>query len=344
MKRYYCLLYLFLFTLFPLKILAAQETKWQTVNPVAPEIVYAAVRRYGIYRTFDSGKTWEMMGKASMDRRQRLYHSIDLNPHDPAEIWVAHFGNSFSKGIDYKARTYLEQKFKKANFVKNTGFEELDDLGTALYWQVEQPPVPKGEEPVVSVISIRHSGGRNSLRFYLTQTYSDAPSSLPAVREQIRLEKEGKIPVHESRLRSQLPTGETNSWIYQKIDPYYTTLMRGKRVSVEMDVFIIERNLPTEWSRGSEMGEIPRDPPQVYLTEARDYNVHWLVAETSLEDLEPIYKIPASEMKGKWYHCKAIGQVSEDAHWLRVTVTGVGSYSGPMDLYVDNIKLSLLQQ
>ena len=153
----------------------------------------------------------------------------------------------------------------------------------------------------------------------------------------------GKIPVDEGwqAQLTQRPAGETNAWIYQKIDPYFTTLMRGKQVVVEMDVFIVERNLPTYWSRGSESGEIPRDPPQVYLTEVRDYNVHWLVAETSLEDLEPAYNIPAPEMKGKWYRCSASGTVTEDALWLRVTVTGVGEISGPMNLYVDNVSLSL---
>ncbi|GAI12433.1 unnamed protein product, partial [marine sediment metagenome] len=49
----------------------------------------------------------------------------------------------------------------------------------------------------------------------------------------------------------------------------------------------------------------------------------------------------ASEMKGKWYRCSASGTVTEDALWLRVTVTGVGEMSGPMDLYVDNVSLSL---
>ncbi len=318
------------------------EVEGICINPIAPEIIYAAVKRYGIFRTLDEGKTWEMVGKTSMDRMQRRYHSIDLNPHDPAEIWNAHFGNSFSKGIDYKASEYMKNKFHGANFIRNPGFEALDESVFPLHWKVEQPPVPQGEAPVVSVSSTQIKDGKHSVRFHLTQAYIDAPNPLPAVREQLRLEKEGKIPVDQKRLRRNLPTGETNTWIYQKIDPYFTTLMRGRRVAIEMDVYIIERNLPKFWNRGSEMGEIPRDPPQVYLTEARDYNVHWMIAETSLGDLEPIHKIPTSEMKGKWYHCKAMGRVSEDAHWLRITVTGVGLYSGLMDLYVDNVKMSIV--
>jgi photosystem II stability/assembly factor-like uncharacterized protein len=276
------------------------------INPVVPEIIYAAVKRYGVYRTLDDGATWEPVGQPSMDRMQKRYHSIDLNPHNPAEVWVAHFGNSFSKGIDHGAKAYLYEKFEAANFIRNPGFEKLDAADLPVHWELEQPPVPLGERPVIS------------------------------------LEKAGKIPVTPSSRIKEWPTGETSAWIYQKIDPYFTTLMRGQRVAVEMDVFIIDRNLPQFWSRGSEIGEIPRDPPQVYLTEVRDYNVHWLVAETSLDDLEPIHGIPAEQMKDGWYHCRAVGSVSEDALWLRVTVTGVGEYSGPMELFVDNVGLSIV--
>jgi photosystem II stability/assembly factor-like uncharacterized protein len=312
------------------------------INPVAPEIIYAAVEGYGIYRTLDEGKTWEMIGKNTMDRMQRRYHSIDLNPHNPAEIWIAHFGNSFSKGIDYKADKYMKNKFYDANLIRNPGFEKLNESALPIHWKMEQPVPPKGEAPVISVSTTQVRNGASSIRFHLTQAYSNVPTSIPAEREQLRLEKEGKI-AKKKRIQEEVPTGETGSWIYQKIDPYFTTLMRGRRVAIEMDVFIVERNLPTFWDRGSEMGEIPRDPPQAYVTEARDYNVHWLVAETSLEDLEPIYKMPAIEMKGKWYHCQAIGRVSEDAQWLRITVTGVGNYSGMMDLYIDNIRLSIVE-
>jgi photosystem II stability/assembly factor-like uncharacterized protein len=312
------------------------------MNPVAPEIIYAAVKLYGVYRTLDGGRTWQVVGRGSMERMQRRYHSIDINPHEPSEVWVAHFGNSFSKAIDREAQEYMEHKFQGANFVRNPGFEEVNGELLPVHWKIEQPNPPKGEEPVVSISIGQVKEGKHSLRFNLTQAYPDAPSSIPAYREQLRLEKEGRFPVDQRRIRESRPTGQTNAWAYQKIDPYFTTLMRGRRVAVEMDVFVVERNLPTFWSRGSEMGEIPRDPPQVYLTEARDYNVHWMVAETSLEDLEPIEKIPASSMKGKWVHCRAVGRVSGDALWLRVTVTGVGLYSGPVDLYVDNVRLTLV--
>jgi photosystem II stability/assembly factor-like uncharacterized protein len=313
------------------------------INPVAPEIIYAAIKRFGIFRSLDEGKNWEMVGKESMDRMQRRYHSIDLNPHKPFEVWVAHFGNAFSRGIDYKARDLLQKKYYNANFINNPGFEVLDDQGFPVNWKIEQPGAPVGEEPVVAVSNQKVRTGKNALRFLLTPAYSNAPSPLPAEREQLRLEREGKWPSEKKRSKDQPPTGETRSWIYQKINPAFTSMMRGRNVRVAMDVYIVERNLPDYWDRGSERGEIPRDPPQVYLTEVRDYNIHYLVAETSLEDLEPIFKIPSSRMLGRWYHCQAIGRVSEDAQWLRVTVSGIDTQSGPVELYVDNICLEIVQ-
>ncbi|RPI27224.1 MAG: hypothetical protein EHM61_09155 [Acidobacteria bacterium] len=325
------------------EVLGRAEVQAICINPVAPEILYAAVQPYGIYRTLDSGQNWELIGKESMDRRQRRYHSVDLNPHNPAEVWVAHFGNSFSRCIDESARQFMEQAVKRTNFVHNPGFEQVH-LATErpADWSVEQPDPPSGERPVIRLSDVQVSEGRHSLHFLLTPAYANAPSQLPAEREQRRLEQEGKLQPRPAAASARFK-GPTNSWVFQKIDPYFTSLMRGRRVAVEMDVYIVDRNLPQYWSRGTEAGEIPRDPPQVYLTEVRDYNVHWMVAETSLEDLEPTENIPASRMKNRWYRCRAVGRVSEDALSTRITVSGIGLDSGPMDLYIDNVSLTIVE-
>jgi hypothetical protein len=59
--------------------------------------------------------------------------------------------------------------------------------------------------------------------------------------------------------------------------------------------------------------------------------------------LEPKVGRRASEMKGQWYHFRSTGTISEGAHYLRVTVSGVPLASAPMDAYVDNVSLSLAQ-
>lgn len=315
------------------------EVSGVSINPVAPEIIYIAVENFGIYRSFNKGVTWNMVGENSMERRQRRYHSIDINPHNPAEIWVAHFGSSFSKTIDDGAKKYLEDKFIKSNFVKNSSFEKLAKNEMPADWQYDQPPTPKGEKEVVSVSSFA-KGGSNSINFYLTQAYTDFPSPYQADNAQRRMEAEGLIPIDTSWGNEWEVTGETRSWLFQTIDPYFATLMRGKEIQIEMDVFIEDRNLQTWWGRGYESGEVPRNPPQVYVTEIRDYNAHWLVAETNIDDLN----LPADEINGKWLHVSSKGKITNNALGIRVTVTGVGMYSGPMNIFVDNVKLSIVDK
>ena len=112
------------------------------------------------------------------------------------------------------------------------------------------------------------------------------------------------------------------------MNPYFTTLVRGKKVAIEIDVFIAKDSTVR---------------PQAYVSEARDYNVHWVVAETYLEDLEAAAGRRAAEMKGQWYHVRSTGRVSEGAHRLRVTVSGVPAGSAPIKAFVDNVKLSLAE-
>jgi hypothetical protein len=298
------------------------------VNPVMPEIVYAGVKRYGIYRSVDGGRSWTMVGRDWMDRRQRRYNSIDLNPHNPAELWVAHFGTAFSKGIDFEARRLMEARFLTANFVANPGFEEKGSDGSPRAWHIEQPwPPPAGESPLFSVGDGVARDGKRAARFHFTQAYVDTPNLLPAEREQLRLEQEAGIPARAKRGGGSLGRRTSMAWMYQKIDPYFTSLMRGRRVVIEMDVLTA-----------------PGDSPVfVYVSEARDYNVHWIDAEASLEDAEPIEGQAPAAGQAQWRHCAAIGKVTEDALWLRVTVGGERGRPRPLEAYVDNIRLRLAE-
>ncbi len=290
------------------KIHGQGQTIGICINPVAPEIMYAVVQYFGIYRTIDSGKTWDLVGKNSMDRMQRRYHSITVNPHNPAEVWVAHFGNSFSKTIDPVAKKYLENKFADSNFVRNGSFEDPGKMDFPEFWEKDQPPMPEGEKEVISVETEIVKDKKHSVRFHLTKAYVESPSHYPADIAQIKMQEEGKIPVDTAWMASRRP-GETRSWIFQSIDPYFSSLVRGKPIEISMDVFIKDRNLQSWWDRGTETGEVRQDPPQLFLTEIRDYNVHWMVAETAIEDL----KLDPGNIKGKWLHVKSTGTVSKDA-------------------------------
>jgi len=168
------------------------------INPIAPEIVYAVVENYGVYGSYDAGKTWSPVGQASMDRLQRRFHSINLNPHDRSEIWISHFGTGFSKGVDAHARAIMDERFRHANFIVDPSFEMTAESGFGKYWKVEQPPAPPNEKPVVSV-SDHARDGRSAVRFHLTAGYSNAPSTIPGQMEQRRLEMAGLLPADNIR-------------------------------------------------------------------------------------------------------------------------------------------------
>lgn len=310
------------------------------VNPIAPEIIYTVVQNFGVFGTIDEGNNWYKVGQKSMDRMQRNYHSININPHNTAEIWVAHFGSSFSKITDTIAQKYLANKMLDTNLVMNSDFQEIDsNTDFARYWKFNQPPAPIGEENVISIEKNIKKNKGNSIHFKLTDAYTNAPSPYLADKEQRKLQDEGVISIDSAWMEEYENTGETRSWITQKIDPYFVSLAKGKNVKIEMDIFIKERNLQTWYMRACESGEIERYPPQLYLTEVRDYNINWLVAETFIEDIE----LPDEEIKGKWIHVSSEGFVSEKALGLNIVVTGVGMYSNAMDIYIDNVSLKVIK-
>lgn len=307
------------------------------LNPVAPEIMYVAVERHGVYGTIDGGSHWYQLGKKSMDKMQRRYHSINVNPHNVAEVWVAHFGSSFSKITDTVAQAYLASKFKDANLVYNGDFEEMDSVtGFLRYWQYQEPPRVQGEEPVVTISSDGLTG--QCVRFNQTQAYAEADSLYPAEQEQRRLQELGEIPVDHAWMNHIENVGETRSYLKQKIQPYFVSLARGRKVKIEMDVFITCRHPRDWWMLWSETCEAERFPPQLYLAEIRDYNVNWVIAETYIDDE---YKQPEQYM-GKWIKLSSEGYVSNEALGLNIVITGVDAYSNSMDIKVDNVSLKIM--
>jgi hypothetical protein len=157
------------------------------------------------------------------------------------------------------------------------------------------------------------------------------------------LEKEGSDCPDQGwkKVMDELGSSPTSAWLNQKIDPYFTSLMRGREVLLEMDVYLVHWNPSGIWERWYEMCEVPRCAPQVFLSEVRDFNIHWVVTETSLEN--EAENCGSIGITGRWVHCQASGRVSENAFWTEVTVSGIGPRDGATDLYVDNIKLTLLE-
>jgi hypothetical protein len=317
------------------------------VNPVAPEILYIAVQKHGVFGTIDGGESWYQVDQASMDRRQRRFHSVNLNPHNPAEVWVAHFGSSFSKIVDALARDYLDSKFSQANLVRNGGFEEIDaNSGLPRYWTLFQPRCPNDAEPVLSVVPCPVPGPGNALpgkrrgsclRFFLGEAFLNAPSRVPADEEEASLIATGSHPPDPAWTEDPENAIDTRSWASQGFHPYFVFRARGWRVRIGMDVLVERRALKTWWLAWSESDEVERRPPELTLYEVRERGFHRVVAEARIDESD----LAAGSSGGCWLHAVAEGRVSDLALGLVIVASGTGKHCGPMELYVGNVELKI---
>jgi hypothetical protein len=296
------------------------------------------VQGHGVFGSIDRGHSWYQVGKASMDRMQRRYHSITINPYDPAEVWVAHFGSSFSKIIDPVAFVYLEQKFAGANLAKNPSFGDLDPTtGFARDWRHYQPTRLAGEQPVISLSDGGPDG--DCVRFNLTRAYSEAPSTRPADIEQRRLEATGEIPVDAAWANDPENRGDTRSWLVQRIDPYFVHRARGQIVRIEFDLRVLQRERQDWWLRWAEGCEVERFPPQLCLYEVRERHLNRIVAETYIER----YNATPENYLGQWIHLVSEGRVSEHALGLNLVLTGTGMHSGMLEAKASNLSLRIVE-
>jgi photosystem II stability/assembly factor-like uncharacterized protein len=104
------------------------------INPVLPDIVYAAVDRAGVFRTMDSGTTWHRVDWDRLKRFQATYHTLSINPHDPAEFYLALFGNAFLAYRDPDTAKALARSAGHLPLVPNGDFEQIRNNGTPVHW------------------------------------------------------------------------------------------------------------------------------------------------------------------------------------------------------------------
>lgn len=329
------------------------------VNPLAPEILYIVVQNHGVFGTVDGGTSWYRVDQAGMDRRQRRFHSVNINPHNPAEVWVAHFGSSFSKVIDARARDYLEARYAGANLVRNGRFDDIDiedidiedigieDIGIVgigaisdqpRCWSVRQPSLPEGSTPVVSVVESPR--GHSSLRFHLDAGVLDLPSRLPADQEEARLIAAGLHPADPGWEADPENRLDLRSWASQELPPYFTCRARKRRVSISMEVLVNQRRLKGWWLGWAESDEVERQPPELTLYEVREQGLHRVVAEARLPEDE----LTDGSSSGKWLVAKAEGTVTALARALVLVIAGTARQGGPQDVLIDKVELRITNE
>ena len=305
------------------------------------------VQGYGVYGSLDGGASWYMLGGPSMDRRQRRYHSLSYNLHEPAELWVAHFGSSFSRTVDPALRDRLEARLRGANLVRNGDFEEIDaKTGFPRHWRLREGlpspglgpsaascAAPPGAEPIASFLHDAERG--SSVRFRLTAERAGGPSPRAADLEQRRLEAAGLIPVDADWAASPENRADTRSWLEQRLAPHAASRARGRIVKISLSLKVISREERTWWLNWAESCEVERFPPQLVLYELRERNLGVPVAETSLETS---FVRPADYL-GRWVELSARGRVSERALGLVLALMGSAKHSAPLEALATGISM-----
>jgi photosystem II stability/assembly factor-like uncharacterized protein len=315
------------------------------INPLAPEILYIAVQNHGVFGTTDGGSSWYRVDQAGMDRRQRRFHSVNLNSHNLAEVWVAHFGSCFSKVIDPRARDYLEARYAGANLVRNGCFEEVHNIdtseatearpGQSRHWKMRQPSLPKGFTPVASVVASPRGGF--CLRFHLDTAVLGLPSRLPADEEEARLIAAGLHPEDPGWAADPENRLDLRSWASQELPPYFTFRARERRVRISMEVLANQRRLKDWWLGWAESDEVERQAPELTLYELREHGLHRVVAEARLQEEQ----LTDGSSRGQWLSAQAEGTVTALARGLVLVIAGTTRQGGPQDVLIDRVELRI---
>ncbi|MCG8619077.1 MAG: hypothetical protein MI802_22870 [Desulfobacterales bacterium] len=180
------------------------------VNPMMPSIVYAAVNRAGVFRSMDNGNTWQRVDWENLKRFQGTYHSLTINPHDPAEFYLSLFGNAFLAYRDPVTANALK-KIQPA-LVLNGGFERLRADGSPVHWAWRNIGYPGPADPPVLSIKKRPGKKGNALHIRLKGDKFGHP--------ELKGNKKGPVTFVSARLA-----------------PWAMSRIRGKRVVLSYQIY-----------------------------------------------------------------------------------------------------------
>lgn len=274
------------------------------INPALPRIVYAAINHAGVFRSIDSGQTWEQVDWPRLKKYQGVYHTLSINPHDPAEFYLALFGNSFLAYRDPVAADLIRPHLAAQNHVRNGNFENTGPGGRPVHWQWQNPVLPTGPAKE-SVLSIHPSpyGSGNALR--------------------IRI----KSPNHKN---PGLPKGQdTAAWVSTRLTPASTAGTLNKTVNVGFDIYVEKAkllDLPvlalTCRTKGSL--KILKEIPASLAFHQRPY--------------ETLRISSGDTRSGKWMHIDSSATIPKDARAVGLTFFLANRFQEQL-FFIDNVRL-----
>jgi hypothetical protein len=276
------------------------------VNPVLPDIVYAVIKYAGVIRSVDAGATWERVDWEHLKRYQGSYHTLTINPHDPAEFYLSLFGNSFLAYRDPVADIMLKEQSTKKNQIRNGDFELTDNSGKPVHWIWNNLSYPNSAGSPVLSIEDTPGGAGKSLRINLGK---------------------GALSNQEVSQKAQTPI----TWLSYQMSPYSVSSVRGRKVKIRYDVYAKRAKF--------------QDLPVLSLVEVTNVQKEIsaeLPAALGFTHL-PYDSVritsgnPAAE---KWISIESHAQISENVNTLKV-ILFTTSDSEPVDIFIDNIEIQV---
>ena len=273
------------------------------IHPLLPNVVYAAINLCGVFRSTDSGDTWQRVDWEHLQRYQGYYHTLAINPHDPTELILPLFGNAFLAYRDPALEPLLAQEYGAGhNLLPNGDFALTSGDGAPTHWQWWNPQMTN-DAAVVSVAPGPDAEHGAALKL----AYS-APARLDPQRDVTGFPPE--------------------VWATQRLTPYAVQLLRGKQVKVSADLWA---TLPLSY--------VPYRP-SVELYERRDGFADPVV-EMPLSTFAA--QVPAGAPKaGRWLKLAGAGQVSERAQALEIVIVSDRRPTDQV-YYVDNVRVELVE-
>jgi hypothetical protein len=276
------------------------------INPELPDIIYAVIKYAGVLRSTNAGSAWERVDWENLKKYQGNYHTLTINPHDPAEFYLSLFGNSFLAYRDPVADAMLTHASVGKNLIRNGDFERTDRSGKPVHWVWNNlnHPDPEGT-PILSIENSPERIGR-SLHVRMGEgTYSNNSFT-------------GK---------NALPI----TWLENQINPYSITLARGKQINLRYEIYATTakfRDLPVlslveTKKTGS---EVKAELPAVMGYSATPYRR---------------FRIdPGQNEAGKWVLVESSVHISEDVNSIKL-VLFTSQENEITDFFIDNIVLEI---
>jgi hypothetical protein len=276
------------------------------VHPELPDIVYAVIRYAGVIRSLDGGKTWDRVDWENLKKFQGTYHTLTINPHDPAEFYLSLFGNSFLAYRDPVVDARLKTHFQKKNLIQNGDFELTDQSGRPVHWTWNNLnyPGPQGDP----ILTIENSPGRpgRSLRIKMSQqTYSNPDFTGKRV-----------LPI---------------TWLSNLISPYNVSLARGRQVKLRYEVY-------------SDRAKF-RDLPVLSLVEIKNGEseiIAELPAAMGYTNI-PFERVKIKSdhpANGKWVTIESTAVLSENVNAAKISLFATRD-NQIMDIFIDNVEMEI---